>query len=85
MAKNKIQFQRGMSLVRFNKLYGTEEQCYNRLFQIRWINGFVCPKCGGKDYCKLKRHSLYQCNACHQQTSLTAGTILDNTKLPLTT
>lgn len=54
-------------------------------FNLRWGgNGFVCPSCGGKEYCKLKRHSLYQCNTCHQQTSLTAGTILDNTKLPLT-
>lgn len=84
MARNEIQFQKGVSLIRFNNLYGTETQCYERLFNLRWGNGFVCPSCGGKEYCKLKRHSLYQCNSCHQQTSLTAGTILDNTKLPLT-
>lgn len=85
MARNQVQFQKGISLVRFNKLYSTEEQCYERLFNMRWANGFECPKCGCKEYCKLKRHSLYQCNSCHHQTSLTAGTILDNTKLPLTT
>lgn len=84
MARNEIQFQKGVSLFRFNNLYGTEAQCYDRLFSLRWSNGFVCPTCGGKEYCQLKRHSLYQCNTCHQQTSLTAGTILDNTKLPLT-
>ncbi|MFA0349923.1 IS1595 family transposase, partial [Vibrio sp. 10N.222.55.C6] len=84
MARNEIQFQKGVSLIRFNSLYGTETQCYERLFNLRWGNGFICPSCGGKEYCKLKRHSLYQCNTCHQQTSLTAGTILDNTKLPLT-
>lgn len=66
-------------------LYGTEQQCYDRLFSMRWPLGYVCPKCGCKEYCKLKRNSLYQCNSCHQQTSLTAGTILANTKLPLTT
>lgn len=32
MARNEIQFQKGVSLIRFNNLYGTETQCYDRLF-----------------------------------------------------
>jgi hypothetical protein len=46
--------------------------------------GFIYPKCNSTSYCSLKTRSLYQCNCCHHQTSLTSRTIFDNTKLPLT-
>lgn len=84
MPKNQIQFQGGISIPRFLSLYGTEEQCQKRLFSLRWENGFMCPNCGSTSYCQLRSRPLYQCNRCHQQTSLTAGTLLSNSKLPLT-
>jgi hypothetical protein len=46
--KNKIQFQKGYSLIELMREYGTEEQCRNTLFQLRWPQGYVCPQCGGK-------------------------------------
>ena len=46
--------------------------------------GFVCPHCGHDRGCQLNTHKLQQCNRCHHQTSITAGTIFDSTKLPLT-
>lgn len=85
MAKNKIQFQKGLSLKAFLDQYGTEEQCRNAFFKWRWPNGFECPLCGCERYCVLKTRELYQCNQCHHQTSLTTGTILEATKLPFTT
>ncbi len=45
MAKNKIQFQPGLSLPKFNEMYGTEEKCRQVLLKLRWPNGFVCPQC----------------------------------------
>ncbi len=84
MARNKTQFQSGLSLPEFLEHYGSEEQCRQALFQWRWPNGFVCPACGNVAYCSLKCRMLYQCNCCHAQTSLTSGTILASTKLPLT-
>jgi transposase-like protein len=47
--------------------------------------GFECPDCGGREHCIVKRgaRSLYQCNACRKQTSVTAGTIFASSKLPL--
>ena len=39
MAKNKIQFQEGLSLPRFLSTYGTEEQCHQALFKMRWPQG----------------------------------------------
>jgi ISXO2-like transposase domain/Transposase zinc-ribbon domain len=84
MARDKVQFQRGLSDVEFDRLYGTEEKCREALFRWRWPEGFECPACGGGAHCELERRALCQCNACRTQTSLTAGTILAFTKLDLT-
>lgn len=85
MPKNKVQFQKGLSLQRFYHLYGTEEQCRAVLFKYRWPNGFVCPKCGHNHHYQLSARGLYQCCSCRFQSSLISGTIFEATKLPLTT
>ena len=85
MARNKVQFQQGLSEGRFDDLYGTEQRCRDAVFGWRWPGGFVCPVCGGREYSLLKTRALYQCTACRRQTSLTAGTIFAASKLPLRT
>lgn len=83
MAKNKVQFQKGFSLTEFISQYGTDEKCRQALFRMRWPEGFACPSCSHSGYCEIVKRKVYQCNRCHRQTSLTSGTIFDNTKLPL--
>lgn len=85
MARNRIQFQKGLSEVNFSALYGTENLCREATARWRWPDGFVCPACGCVDHCIVGLRQLYQCNACRRQTSLTAGTIFNATKVPLTT
>jgi transposase-like protein len=85
MARNRIQFQKGLSEAGFVALYGTEDRCRAALALWRWPDGFVCPACGGTDHCTVGPRQLYQCNACRRQTSLTAGTVFASTKVPLTT
>ena len=63
---------------------GTEQQCFDALYHWRWPNGFVCPNCGHDRGCQLTTHKLQQCYRCNRQTSITAGTIFEATKLPLT-
>jgi hypothetical protein len=46
MARNRIQFQKGLSLREFQKLYGTEAHCEAALEKARWPDGFRCPRCG---------------------------------------
>jgi hypothetical protein len=47
MARNQVQFQKGLSEAEFATRYGTEERCRDILFAARWPAGFVCPACGG--------------------------------------
>ena len=83
MVYNPMQFQHGLSLVKFIERYGTEDQCARALFKARWPKGFECPDCGCRNHCLLVKRRLYQCNTCHRQTSVTAGTIFHHTHLPL--
>ena len=85
MARNKVQFQKGLSEAGFDALYGTEEQCHARLVSLRWPNGFECPVCRGQSHCIVKRggRQLFQCNDCRKQTSVKAGTVFASSKLPL--
>ena len=85
MARNKVQFQKGLSEAAFREAYGSEERCHEALVNWRWPNGFECPDCGGKPYCVVMRgaRKLFQCNACRKQTSVRAGTIFAASKLPL--
>jgi len=83
MGKNKIQFQKGMSLYDFMDLYGTEIKCHDALFQLRWPKGFVCPACENRTYCEIKKRKIFQCHKCHAQTTVIAGTIFHSTNLPL--
>ena len=53
------------------------------VFKLRWPDGFQCPVCHGREHCVIRTRTVYQCNACRTQTSLTAGTIFANTKLEL--
>jgi transposase-like protein len=87
MARNGIQFQKGLSLPEFQRHYGTEEQCEAALEQARWPDGFRCPRCNGQEHGLVygRRLKRYQCRTCSHQATLTAGTIMQATKLPLTT
>src|SRR3954452_22885800 len=83
MARNSVQFQKGLSEAEFEERYGTEDECRAVVMAARWPNGFECPACGGRAYSEVTTRRLFQCSACRRQTSLTAGTIFASTHLPL--
>ena len=85
MARNTVQFQKGLSEPAFEHQYGTEDQCRAAIIQLRRPNGFECPACGGKTHCLVKSRDLFQCAACRRQTSPITRTIVASTKLPLRT
>jgi transposase-like protein len=70
------------TILEFEKRFGTEEACRQYLFQLRWPEGFSCPRCGGREAWALKR-GLYLCRGCRFQVSVTAGTVFQDTRKPL--
>jgi hypothetical protein len=55
------------------------------LFAARWPAGFICPACGGGKAWQLHTKAwTWECAHCGKQTSVTAGTIMHHSKLPLT-
>jgi len=86
MSINQVQFQRGLSMAEFMERYGTEEKCHAALVASRWPRGFRCPACRDERHSTFVREgrSYWQCYRCRHQTTVTAGTIFDATKLPLT-
>src|ERR1700757_5255880 len=73
------------SLIEFQQRFGDEAACAQYLAAARWPDGFVCPGCGGGTAWRLGTKSwTYECADCGRQTSVTAGTIMHHSKLPLT-
>jgi len=70
------------TILEFEQCFGTEEACRRYLFQLRWPEGFCCPRCGHRQAWATKRR-LYRCRQCDYQVSVTAGTIFQDTRKPL--
>lgn len=71
------------NLVEFEARFSTEAACREYLVRLRWPEGFRCPQCGGRKTWPV-RGGLLQCAACGYQSSVTAGTIFQDTRKPLT-
>jgi len=73
------------SFIEFQQRFDSEEACAAYLFAMRWPDGFRCPACGhGKAWPSRRKRFTFQCAACNRQTSVTSGTVMHGSKLPLT-
>ena len=84
MSQRGFQFQVGLSLVEFVKLFGTEKKCQCHFESQKWPDGFKCRQCGCKEYCTSKRGTqlLYHCRSCRSQESLRSGTLMHGSQQP---
>jgi len=72
------------SLINFQQKFGTEQSCIDHLANLRWPRGYKCKKCGCEKAYQLRVHPrVFMCSKCNFQESVTAGTLLHRTKLPL--
>ena len=67
----------------FQAWFRTDADCLDYLDWVRWPGGFTCPSCGHAGGWRLG-DGRYECAGCHGRTSVTAGTIFDRTRTPLT-
>src|SRR5512146_1525465 len=73
------------SLIEFQRRFPDERACAEYLARVRWPDGFRCPSCGqGRGWQLSSKAFTWECASCRRQTSVTAGTVMHASKLPLT-
>ncbi len=73
------------SIPDFQRVFPNEEACYAYLYTARFPNGFICPYCNFSEeaFRFRNRPSMLRCRHCRRDTRLTAGTIMQKSKVPL--
>lgn len=63
----------------------SEEDCEGALYAAKWPSGYHCPRCAYRHHYSIiwRGRKRFECSSCGHQTSLTAGTILEGTRTPL--
>ena len=70
------------TLIEFQERFGSEEACREHMIRKRWPDGYTCP-CGSKlSHYKPSRRE-FQCYKCNKVQSVTAGTLMHRSKVPL--
>lgn len=67
----------------FEQWFATEQACRDYLWKMRFPDGFQCPRCGADEAWHTAR-GLWRCQECDKQLSVTAGTVFEGTRKPLT-
>jgi len=70
------------SLGQFQAWFRSDADCLDYLEWLRWPEGFLCPECGHHAW--RLGDGRFMCSSCCGRTSVTAGTIFDRTRTPLT-
>jgi transposase-like protein len=71
-----------INLAELTEQFGTDAKCRKALEQLRWENGPKCPRCS-QDATPIANREQFDCDSCHYQFSVTAGTIFHDSHLSL--
>ena len=69
----------------FFQMFPDEKSCLNYLIDLRWPTGFICPACNQTPVPWRESRNRLACPSCRHQVTVTANTIFDKTRTPLTT
>jgi transposase-like protein len=72
------------TLMELERRFGCDAACADYLAALRWPIRWACPRCGGTE-AWLVRRSRRRCRGCRYEMSVTAGTVFQDTHMPLTT
>lgn len=75
------------SLQEFQRMFPDEASCAEHLARTRWPEGFVCPRCRGRKAWRIPSRTplTFACKTCRKETSVTSGTVMHRSHLPLST
>jgi hypothetical protein len=71
------------TLREFRERFAGEDECYEYLIQSRWPEGITCPRCRGRQFWRRRRRWVHQCGTCGFEVSPTAGTLLQDSHMPI--
>ena len=63
--------------------FGSEHKCREYLEALRWPDAIMCPRCKSINISKITKRHQFDCDKCRYQFSVTAGTIFNDSHLPL--
>src|SRR4051812_32476633 len=72
-----------MNLVKLIEDFGSEDKCREFLRDIRWPDGVHCPRCDSDSVSVIAKRNQWDCNKCRYQFSVKAGTLFNDSHLPL--
>lgn len=71
------------TLVEAVRFFSDQDICTEFVAALRWPDGPVCPRCGGREHSYLSTRRLWKCKACKRQFSVKVGTIFEDSPLGL--
>ena len=72
-----------INLVSLIDRFPNNDKCREYLCELRWPSGVACPRCGDMSVSEIHDRDQWDCNSCRYQFSVTSGTIMHNSHLPL--
>ena len=72
-----------MNLVELIDRFGNDDECRDYLESLRWPSGVACLRCRDTDVHELGKYNRWTCRGCRYQFSVTTGTIMHDSHLPL--
>ena len=75
-----MKLQKKLDRDTFKSRFGTKNECYKYLADLKWVDGYSCIKCGHDDYIKGKQPSSRKCRKCCYDESPTSGTLFHKLK-----
>jgi transposase-like protein len=78
-----MNIHQGVSLFGFIERFKTDDDCKAYLAELKWAEGFECPKCGCKDCYKGVKEYTKVCKSCRHVESSSANTLFHKVKFGL--
>ncbi len=71
------------NLIKLITEFRSEDRCRAELERLRWPDGIRCPNCNSDKISRISKRNQFDCDFCRYQFSVTAGTLLNDSHLPL--